>query len=667
MEKQKTEQEVDEEVKEKEIIDDEGLLKRIEPKGVMWWVISAIAVAFSLFHLYTSYVGVLPALRHRAVHLTFVLVLLFLLFPTARGKLRMKLYFIDILLALTSIVVGVYIFIEYLHLSERQGLPSNWDVWFGVITTLLILEATRRVVGWAMPLVAIFFIFYGFFGRYFPAPFTHGGLNFADAFSDLYTTLEGIYGVALGVSATYIVAFVLFGAFLSQCGATEFFFNLAQSLFGTVRGGPGKVSIVSSALFGMVSGSAVASVMVEGWLTIPLMKRVGFKPHIAGAIQSVASTGGQIMPPVMGAAAFIMAEILGVPYFKVALAAAIPAILYYMCLFFVIDLEAAKFGILGLKRAELPRFKEVMRAEGYLAIPVICLTFMLVVMMWSPMKSSFYTIIAILIVSYFKPKTRMSLQKILLALKDAGISTISVASACACAGIIVGMFSLTGLGHKLSYILIQLSGNSLFLLLLFTAIVNIILGMGMPTTAVYIILAALAAPALIKMGVVPMAAHLFVFYFGCLSMITPPVALAAYAGASLAETPPMKTGFAAWRIGLVGFIVPFMFAYGPELILEGSVLRHHLGLHLGLHRDFRAGRGPGRLHLQAFPGVAAGHSVHCGSAPGQAGLDQRCDWNRDVRPVPAVSAKLCRESLAGDGDENRHVRHGLIREKHPFA
>ncbi len=556
---------------EEDVIDDEGLLKRIEPRGVMGWVVTIIAVAFSLFHLYTSYTGVLPALQHRAVHLTFVLVLLFLLFPTARGKMRSKLYFIDILLASVSIVMGVYIYTQYYELSSRQGLPNAFDIWFGFILTLLILESTRRVMGWAMPLVAIFFILYGFLGRYVPAPFNHGGLTFEEVFAGLFTTLEGIFGVALGVSSTYIVAFVIFGAFLTQSGGSEFFFNLAQSLFGTVRGGPGKVSVLSSSLFGTVSGSAVANVMVDGWLTIPMMKKVGFRPHVAGAIEAVASTGGQIMPPVMGAAAFIMAEILAVPYYKVALAAAIPAILFYGALFIIIDLEAAKLGIAGLKRADLPKFKEVIISEGYLLIPLVALIVMLVVFLYSPMLASFYTILIIVGVSMFKATARMTPRKIFAALKEAGINTISVASACACAGLIVGMFSLTGLGHKLSYILVQLSGGSLFLLLLFTAICNIILGMGMPTTAVYIILATLAAPALIKLGVIPMAAHLFVFYYGCLSMITPPVALAAYAAASLAETPPMKTGFAAWRIGLAGFIVPFMFVYGPALVMEDSV------------------------------------------------------------------------------------------------
>ncbi len=569
-----TEREIDKKREdEEEIIDDEGLLRRIEPEGVMGWIVAAIAVGFSLFHLYTSYHGVLPALRHRSVHLTFVLVLLFLLFPTARGRLRSKLYFIDILLALISFVAGGL----HLHRVSAPLRPPGPSERLRYLVRVHYHPPDPRIrpEGGGLGHAAggrLLHLLWIFSAGYFPGPFAHGGLTFEEVFAGLYTTLEGIFGVALGVSSTYIVAFVIFGAFLGQSGGSEFFFNLAQSLFGTVRGGPGKVSVMSSSLFGTVSGSAVANVMVDGWLTIPMMKKVGFKAHVAGAIEAVASTGGQIMPPVMGAAAFIMAEILGVPYYKVALAAAIPALLYYFCLFIVIDLEAAKLGISGLKRADLPKFKDVMLSEGHLLIPLFILIVMLIVFLYSPMKASLYTIIAILLVSYLKPKSRMTPRKIFAALREGGINTISVASACACAGIIVGMFSLSGLGHKLSYILVQISGGSLFLLLFLTAVCNVILGMGMPTTAVYIILATLAAPALVKLGISPMAAHLFVFYFGCLSHITPPVALAAYAGASLAGAPPMKTGFAAWRIGLVGFIVPFMFVYGPALILEDSVL-----------------------------------------------------------------------------------------------
>jgi TRAP transporter 4TM/12TM fusion protein len=556
----------------KQIFDEEGTSRRIEPKGFLNLMIVGIAVGFSLFHLYTSFFGILPALRHRAIHLTFTLVLLYLLYPTARGRLRSKFYFLDISIALLSIVMGAYIYVQYEYLSFRIGLPNAYDVWFGFLTTILILEATRRVVGWPMPLVAIFFIAYGFFGQYLPGPLAHRGLAFEDVFSSLYYTLEGIYGIAIGVSSTYIVLFVIFGAFLGKSGASEFFFNFAQSLFGTVRGGPAKVSVLSSSLFGTVSGSAIANVMVDGWLTIPLMKRVGFKPHVAGAIEAVASTGGQIMPPIMGAAAFIMAEFLGIPYYKVALAACIPALLYYFSLFMMIDLEAAKCGLSGLKRSELPKMKDVILSQGHLFIPFFVLLFMLVVMFYTPIKAGFYSILSVILVSYFRKSTRMDLRKIFESLKEGGINTLSVASACACAGIIVGMFTLTGLGMKLSTILLVLSGGKLLPLLILVGACCIILSMGMPTTVVYIILATLAAPPLIKLGIPPIAAHLFVFYYGLLSHITPPVALSAYAAAGLAKSPPMKTGFAAWRIGLAGFIVPFMFVYGPALLMRGSLI-----------------------------------------------------------------------------------------------
>jgi len=554
-------------------MDEGGRAGRIEYTGVMKVVVTVIAIGFSLYHLYTSFFGALPALQHRAIHLTFTLALLFLIHPSIRGRRRATFLPVDILLVLISIGLGLYIFTQYEYLSYRQGLPSVYDTWFGLLTTILVLESARRVVGWPMPAVAIFFILYGFFGRYFPGPFAHSGLSFEDIFSNLYVTLEGIFGVAIGVSATYIVVFVIFGAFLGQSGASDLFFNLAQSLCGTVRGGPAKVSVISSSLFGTVSGSAVANVMVDGWLTIPLMKKVGFKPHIAGAIEAVASTGGQIMPPIMGAAAFIMAEIIGVPYYKIALAAAIPALLYYVALFVVIDLEAAKYGLLGVNRSELPKLKDVLLSQGHLLLPLFVLILMLIVLFYTPMKSAFYSIIAVLLVSFIRKRTAMDLKKVIGALREGGINTISVASACACAGIIVGMFTITGLGMKLSYILIDLSGGKLLYLLIFTAMCNIILGMGMPTTAVYIILATLAAPTLIKLGVSPMASHLFVFYYGCLSHLTPPVALAAFAAAGIAESPPMKTGFSAWRIGLAGFIVPFMFVYGPALILEESAIQ----------------------------------------------------------------------------------------------
>lgn len=554
-----------------QIYDEEGTSKRLEPTGVLKKIITLLAVAFSFYHLYTSYFGIPPALRHRAIHLAFASVLIFLLYPTAKGRLTKKFYFIDIFLALLSVVVAVYLYSQFEYLTQRMGLPNTYDVWFGFLTTVLVLEAARRVIGWPMPLLAIIFLAYGFLGRYFPGPLAHGGLGFEDLFSDLYTGLEGIYGVAIGVSSTYIVLFVIFGGFLSESGAADFFFRLAQALFGTVRGGPAKISVLSSSLFGTVSGSAVANVMVDGWLTIPLMKRVGFKPHVAGAIEAAASTGGQIVPPVMGAAAFIMAEVLGIPYIKIALAASIPAFLYYFALFMMIDLEAAKCGLSGLDRSELPRFKKVILSEGHLIIPFLILIYLLAVVLYTPIKAGFYSILSVLVVSWFRKSTRMNFTKIILAMKQGAIGALPVVIACACAGIIVGIFTYTGLGVKLSSILITLSGGNLLVLLILVGLSSLILGMGMPTTVVYIILATLAAPALVKLGIPPIAAHLFVFYYGILSHITPPVALSAYAAASLADASAMDTGYAAWRMGLAGFIVPFMFVYGPPLVMVGTV------------------------------------------------------------------------------------------------
>lgn len=555
----------------KQLFDIEGTSKRIRPKGLFRKLITLIAVAYSLYHLFTSYFGILPALRHRVVHLTFALVLIFLLYPTAKGRFAKKFYFIDVFLALLAVAAGVYLYSQFEYLTLRMGLPNPYDIWFGFITTILVLEATRRVLGWPMPILAVIFLAYGFWGRHFPGPLGHSGLSFEDVFSNLYLGLEGIYGVAIGVSSTYIILFVIFGAFLSESGAADFFFKLAQSLFGTVRGGPAKISVLSSSLFGTVSGSAVANVMVDGWLTIPLMKRVGFKAHVAGAIEAAASTGGQIVPPVMGAAAFIMAEILGIPYIQVALAASIPAFLYYFALFMMIDLEAAKCGLSGLNRTELPRIKAVLLSEGHLLIPFFVLIYLLAVVLYTPIKAGFYSIITVLAVSYIRKSTRMNLAKIIEALRQGALGALAVVIACGCAGIVVGVFTYTGLGVKLSSILITLSGGNLLILLGLVGLSSLILGMGMPTTVVYIILATLAAPALVKLGIAPIAAHLFVFYYGILSHITPPVALSAYAAASLADAPAMATGYAAWRMGLAGFIVPFMFAYGPALVMVGTV------------------------------------------------------------------------------------------------
>jgi len=538
-----------------------------KPSGVIRGVISVIAVGLALFHIYTGGFRPLAAYEQRAIHLTFVLALIFLLRPFKRGR---GLSWVDVCLSVVAALAGGYLFIESDGLMERMGIPTTLDVIVGAVVVLLVLEATRRVLGLAMPIIAVVFLLYGYFGYLAPLFVANRGYSIERIVSQMSLATEGIYGIPLGVSATFVILFIIFAAFLSECGAGQFFLDISMALFGRFRGGPAKVSVMSSSLFGTISGSAVANVMVDGWLTIPLMKRIGFKPHVAGAIEAVNSTGGQIMPPVMGAAAFIMAEILGVPYIKICIAAAIPAILYYVACYFMIDFEALKSGIRGLPPNELPNARKAFVHGFFYLIPVVVLVFFLSWIMYTPMKSAIYAMASAILVSFFKKSTRMNLIKVIKTLERGVLSSLEVAMACACAGIIIGIFNLTGFGVRLSTILIEVSHGVLLALLVLTMVSSIILGMGLPTTACYIILAVLVAPAMVKMGVLPIAAHMFVFYFGILSAVTPPVAVAAYAGAGLANAPPGRTGYTAWRLALAGFILPYMFVYGPELLMVGS-------------------------------------------------------------------------------------------------
>jgi len=537
------------------------------PTGVIGKAITVIALALGLFHIYTGGFRPLAGYEQRTIHLTFILVLVFLLRPYKRGK---GLSWLDVCLSVIAALAGAYLYLESDEVVMRMGIPTTLDIIAGAILVLLVLEATRRVLGFAMPIIAGVFLLYGYFGHLAPQVVAHKGYDLERIVSQMALALEGIFGIPLGVSATFVILFIIFAAFLSECGAGQFFLDISMALFGRFRGGPAKVSVMSSSLFGTISGSAVANVMVDGWLTIPLMKRTGFKPHVAGAIEAVNSTGGQIMPPVMGAAAFIMAEILGVAYIKICIAAAIPAILYYVACYFMIDFEALKSGIKGLPSNELPNAKEVLFHGFFYLIPVVVLVYFLAWIMYTPMKSAIYAMAAAILVSFFKKSTRMNLIKVLKTLERGVLSSLEVAMACACAGIIIGIFNLTGFGLRLSTILIEASQGVLLVLLVLTMVSSLILGMGLPTTACYIILAVLVAPALVKMGVLPIAAHMFVFYFGIISAVTPPVAVAAYAGAGLAHAPPGKTGFTAWKLAIAGFVLPYMFVYGPELLMVGS-------------------------------------------------------------------------------------------------
>lgn len=532
-------------------------------------LITLIAVSFSLFHLYTAFFGLLGGLLQRSIHLAFAMTLTFLLFPGIKGGMK-KVSPLGISMAVAGIVCAAYLVVEYEALSFRMGRPTFFDIALGIIEIILLLEMTRRVIGLTLPFVAILFLLYAYFGPYLPESISHRGYEFTRIVSQMYLTTEGIFGIPLGVSATFVILFIIFGAFLQASGGGQFFLDLALALFGRVRGGPAKIAVVASAFFGTISGSAVANVMGTGTFTIPLMKKTGYKPAFAGAVEAVASSGGQLMPPIMGAAAFIMAEILNIAYLHVCLAAAIPALLYYMALLMGVDLEAAKTGLKGLPKEELPRVSTVLKEGWPLLVPPILLVYLLAIALVTPIKAASWSILATIIVSTIRKKDRMNLRKLIKALEDGARGAIEVAAACACAGIVVGVFTLTGLGMVLSGLLIDLAGGNLLFLLFLTMIASLILGMGMPTTACYIVLAILVAPALIKMGVLPIAAHLFVFYFGIISAITPPVALAAYAGAGIAGASPMQTGFIACKLGLAAFLIPYMFVYGPSMLGKGS-------------------------------------------------------------------------------------------------
>jgi len=514
--------------------------------------------------------GSLDPWSQRVIHLSFGFIITFLTYPYIKGK---KINIIDICLAILSLLCGLYIIINMDALVDRAGMPTKWDIVFGVITIILVLEMTRRVIGLALVIVSIVFLLYAYFGPYLPDAIAHRGYSIERIATHMYTTLEGIFGVPISVSATFVILFVIFGAFLEATKTGDFFINFANSIAGKRRGGPAKVAVISSGFFGTISGSAVANVVGTGTYTIPLMKRTGYAPHFAGAVEAVASSGGQLVPPVMGAAAFVISEMTGESYLKICIAAIIPSVLYYTSLFTAVHMEARRANLSGLSEEEVPKFWATLKSQGYLAISALVLVYFLAVELRSPSFSAFWAIIAALILSSIKKSTRLNLKGLIKALESGAKGALSVVAACAAAGIVVGVVTLTGLGLKFSGAIIQLAHGNLYLTLFFTMIASLILGMGLPTTAAYIICAILAVPALTNLGVNVLSAHLFVFYFAIISAITPPVALAAYAGAGIAKSDPMKTGLTACRIGLAAFIVPYMFVFNPALLMHGSVIQ----------------------------------------------------------------------------------------------
>ena len=554
--------------------DSESNVRR--PIGYIAVIISIIAIAMSLFHFYTGGFGLWLALKQRALHLAFALALIFLMYPTTKkgfGSDKTKVPFVDMILAVLGAGSCLYLIIFYKELVFRAGLPNNIDLIMGAITILLVLEATRRAIGPELPIVVIVFLLYAYFGPYMPGYFAHRGFSLKRIIEHLYMQTEGIFGIPLGVSSSFVYLFILFGAVLNKTGMGKFFIDLSLALAGHTTGGPAKVAVIASGLMGSISGSSVANVVTTGSFTIPLMKSIGYKKDFAGAVEAAASTGGQIMPPVMGAAAFVMSEFLNIPYIKIAIAAIIPAIIYYVAVMITVHLEACKNNLTGIPRERLPKAKLVLKEKGHLIIPLIVLVYLLV-RGFTPLFSSFWAIVLSLAASMIKRETRLNLKGFLGAFEDGARGALGVAAACASAGMVVGVVTLTGFGLKIASSIVALGRGNVLLTLFFTMIASIILGMGLPTTAKYIVLSIMAAPALIRLGVLPLAAHMFILYFGVIADLTPPVAVAAYAGAGIAGGNTMKTGFNAVRLAVAGFIIPFIFAINPALMgLEGTIFK----------------------------------------------------------------------------------------------
>ena len=541
--------------------------------GYAGLVVATVAVAMSVYHVYARLTVYAPD-QHALLFITlgFSLVLSFLLWPARKDGTPERIPWSDLGLAALSLGCVAYMFVNYEYIVSRFPTAhplTAMDMAVGTVGILLVLEATRRTIGMSLPIVAIVFLVYALGGNWLVGFLHHRGLTAEITIDQSWFTTEGVFGVPLQVAGTYVILFIIFGTFLERSGAGQFFMNFANAIAGGARGGPGKVAVVSSSLFGTISGSAVANVMVDGWLTIPMMKKTGFKPEAAAAIEAVASTGGQIMPPIMGAAAFVMAEFLGASYTEIMVAAAIPAVFYYGALFAAIHFNAVRSGLKGLPREELPVLRYIMVKQAHLFLPVIVLLALLL-MGFTPTYGAIIATGALVAISWLRPATGLGARACLEALRDGAVHTVPVAMACASAGIVIGIVLQTGLALRFTAFLVELTYGYLVLALLITMVASIILGMGMPTTPAYIMQAALLVPAIIKLGVEPIAAHMFAFYFSCLSAVTPPVALAVYAAASIGGAGLWGSGIQAVKFAAAGFIVPFFFVFNPALLFSGT-------------------------------------------------------------------------------------------------
>ena len=544
-------------------------------KGPISVVASVIAVLLALFQLYTGVFGAFPDIIQRSIHVGFAMVLAFFLYSATGKSPKDRFSAVDLIAMILGIVVCTHAALNYDRIMMNPGISSNWDLILGIIATLLVLEMTRRILSWVLPAIGFLTILYAYLGPYLPDLFAHRGFSPSYIVETLYMSTSGIWGTVTGVSATIMAGFLIFGSILYYTGGGEVFVDLAKAIAGRSYGGPAKVSCISSALFGTISGSAVANVVVDGVFNIPLMKKLGYKAEFAAAVEATASTGGQLMPPVMGAGAFIMAEFLGVAYIKVALAAAIPALLYYVGVTASVHFAARKLNLERLPKEVIPPLKKTLPKSACLFVPVTILVYLMLTG-YDPTTSVLWGTAASIALFFLTARSWAMLKQrvwnIVLALEAGGKSIVLIAARCACAQIVIGMINLSGLGIKMTEMVLGLSMGIGFLAHFFTMIVCLILGMGLPTTAAYVLAASVAGPALIKLGVIPMAAQLFVFYFAIISAITPPVCAATYAAVAIARSKWWQSGWLAVKIGLAGFMVPFLFVYCSNLLLIGSAL-----------------------------------------------------------------------------------------------
>ena len=616
-------------------------------------VIYVICLLFTLYHLaYASGIRALQMvnIKHHAIHVGLILILGFALYPACKKASRKKIAWYDWIFIALSIAMPIYVFIRYPAFISTGFSGEKIDIILGTILIVLVLVASQRLSGWALPILSVIFLVYAIYGRSFPGIFKHRGYTWHRIVTYLTTDIYGIYGTSIKVSATYIVLFIIFGEVMNKCGMGQFFNDIANAIAGHTKGGPAKVAVLASGFLGSINGSAVANVVTTGTFTIPLMKKTGYSKEFAGSVEATASVGGQLLPPIMGAAAFVMAETLGVKYGAIIKAAVIPALIYYLGIIIQVQMRATKDNLNGLPKDQMPKVKDVMKERGHLLIPILFLLYMLIFSGVTVIRGAFWTIIVTIVVAELRPVSRMSLKDICDAFVQGAKSTVSVAMACACVGIIVGVCGMTGFALNVAHAIISIGEHSLMLTLLFTMITCMILGMGLPSIPSYLITATIAAPALVELGQPEIAAHMFCFYFAMFANLTPPVALASFAAAGLSGGSPMKTGWQSVRLALAGFIVPFMFVYNPPLLLENVTLLSGLQVVItactGVVLIAAAAEGylMGRLNIpmRVLAGVGAFLLIDSGLVTDLAGLGclaiillgQKFIFNKKGKPEP---------------------------------